>query len=188
MQSRLAHVGEGYSKKKKRQRGEKVSKSLEGPGFVYELSAKEKFPKVSSPGPRATEQPNKIMKMNKGIKVLLTRPIELRSKDYENAIKAHLGIQRLSKDSSFSSIFQKPTIKDPNTFKAKDPKTPKPTHLPQISLNSKRPNRPSQLSTKKLAKSFSISDEKDKEIEILQSSLNKINLLLKKLLHKPFKN
>lgn len=174
MQSKSVHSG-GYSKK--HQRLKLVSKSFDSPGFIS--AHKEKLPKIHK---------DRLSKQEKKFKqVLLTRPIEIRSKDYENAIKAHLGIQRLSKDSSFSSIFKKPNEKSPHSTEAKDTNTVETTRLPHISLESKRINRPKQLSNKKLAKSYSISDEKDKEIEVLQSSLNKINLLLNKLLHKPHK-
>lgn len=173
MLSRSTNV-RGYSKK--HQNTKKITKSFEKQEFLPE--SKYKVARITRKNIESLKENNKFKQ------IAIIRPIEIRSKDYENAIKAHLGIQRLSRDSSFSSINQKSNKRRNQSTESKLVDTSKTPHLPQISLELKRVNKPRQLSQKKLPRSNPISDDKDKEIELLQNSLNKINLLLNKLLHK----
>ena len=117
----------------------------------------------------------------------LLNMIEAKSQDYEDAIKSHLGIQRLSRDSSFSSILKK--IQKPNkkhftkSLEVKDIRT---IEIEEAKLWESINNLDSskQRIMKKKSRSIKAIDEKDKEIQVLQNSLNQINLMLNKLLRR----
>lgn len=132
----------------------------------------------------------------KGIfkKNTITTAIDEKSNDYENAIKAHLGIKSLSRDSSFSEFLQKPkatllqkphkNIKsvdyglehDLAAIEAQESKlTNSIKNLEKSKKKSLRSKLPNNLKTM---------DKEDKEIKLIQDSLNKINSLLNKLLNK----
>ena len=125
----------------------------------------------------------------------IINPIQAKSLTYEKAIKEHLGIKSLSKESSFSSI--------PTTVSKQPWATPKPkAKLKLLDFSSLalieqeetrideiiRKNKTSQKKSHKKASSLKLSAEKDKEIQKVQESLNKINVLLSKMLHKGERN
>lgn len=116
-------------------------------------------------------------------------PIQAKSSVYEKAIKDHLGIKDLSKDSSFSSLptsIPKPAWATPKAkLKSLDFSSlalieQEESRISQII----RKNQTSQKKSHKKASSLNLSTDKDKEIQKVQESLNKINLLLGKILHK----
>ena len=119
----------------------------------------------------------------------IIKPINDKSLDYEKAIKEHLGIKNLSKESSFSSI---PIQKAKLPWATPRPKL-KSLDFSSIALIEQEETRieeiirkknPSQIRSQKNSSSIKQSDEKDKEIKIVQESLNKINSMLSKILHK----
>lgn len=120
----------------------------------------------------------------------LLNMIEAKSQDYEDAIKSHLGIQHLSRDSSFSSILKK--IQKPKKRilgKSLDVRDIRTIEIEEAKLweSIKHLDSSKQRIMKKKSKSIrSIKtiDEKDKEIQVLQNSLNQINLMLNKLLRR----
>jgi hypothetical protein len=123
------------------------------------------------------------------LKPLLTL-IEEKSKVYENAIKDHLGIKHLSRDTSFSSIIKKSqkrkTENTPTVLKSLETPTLDLIEVEEAKLyeSLKVLDGHKRKSMKKPTGNSKVVDQKDKEIQMLQNSLNKINLLLNKLLRR----
>ncbi|OMJ73916.1 hypothetical protein SteCoe_27298 [Stentor coeruleus] len=127
-------------------------------------------------------------------KNLITNIIEEKSNDYEDAIKAHLGIKNLSPDSSLNDFSPKPKpriLLKPikiaksidysfdNDLAAIELEESKLTDsIKNLDKNKKKSIKTKNPSVQKIA------NAEDKEIKIIQDSLNKINSLLNKILNK----
>ena len=130
-------------------------------------------------------------------KCSLTKPIEEKSKDYENAIKEHLGITNLSRYSSgsnFSPIL-KPKRMPRQARKTRSIDTNNQEDLAAIELqenkiaNSINTSDKQRIIRLKNQSAMRNTDDEDKKIKVLQDSLNKINLMLNKILKKnPIRN
>jgi hypothetical protein len=126
----------------------------------------------------------------------IIQPIEEKSKDYENAIKDHLGLTNLSKESSEESI----------SPKGKSRSVPKPYKKPSKSVDYSPDKELAAIQEQeakiyesikhaekttvkglkqRIPKSMTIADKEEKEIQQIQESLKHINVLLNKILHKP---
>lgn len=127
--------------------------------------------------------------------ISIIRPIEEKSKDYEKAIKDHLGIKSLSKDSSFSS--DSPKIRNKNCKRSQ--RVQRSFDVSELASIEKEENRIAEAikgvgkkvvrNVKKVEKDKAIDRINDKEMQEVQESLNKINLLLNRIMHKsPNKN
>ena len=156
---------------------------------VSESQVKEKLPVIDHRKFATVSPPRGLFKKNNLIKA-----IEEKSKDYENAIKDHLGIKNLSRDSSKSdfSPIPKPRITTrPNKiFKSMDSTNQEDLAAIEIQENKiatsirsldKKKIMPKLKNLQSISKN---TDMEDKEIKLIQDSLNKINLLLSKLLKK----
>lgn len=127
-------------------------------------------------------------------KNLITNIIEEKSNDYEDAIKAHLGIKNLSPDSSYNDFSPKPKpktllipIKNSKSIDYSFNNDLAAIELEESKLTDSIKNL--DKSKKKSIKIKNPSVQKitnmeDKEIKIIQESLNKINSLLNKILNK----
>ena len=136
------------------------------------------------------DQTNKLFKKN-----TLIKAIEDKSEDYENAIKDHLGIRSISKDSSRSNLL--PSSKPRVTSRVKQPTKTVENSLTdslaaieeqedKITSSLRKLEKKKRISKTKLPTLIPVksTDREDKEIKLIQDSLNKINLLLNKILNK----
>lgn len=175
----------GYSRKAKESASpNEKSQSTEAPR-LKKPARKTKLPTIPLNSIKTpTTNTHKVLFSN----IAIIRPIEERSKDFEKAIKDHLGIRSLSKDSSFESNSPK---SKPKTWK-RTTRVPRSFDASQLTSIEKEENRISEAikgvwksgkKTEKVEKKR-IVDEKDKEIQLVQESLNKINLLLNRILQK----
>lgn len=120
--------------------------------------------------------------------ISIIRPIEEKSKDYEKAIKEHLGIKSLSRDSSFSS--DSPIIKTKNW--KRNQRVQKSFDVAELASIEKEESRIAEAikgigkkGVKAVKKVEKVNDRNnDKEMQEVQESLNKINLLLNRIMHK----
>jgi hypothetical protein len=124
--------------------------------------------------------------------IAIMRPIEEKSNDYESAIKDHLGIRNLSRESRYSqpsplaqrkiaAIVSKKQGKSLDTS-ANDYQASIETQENQLNNSLKNPIR--KTNRARIPNSLSNTNKEDKEIQLIQDSLNKINVLLGKLLNK----
>ena len=124
---------------------------------------------------------------------IMMKAIEEKANDYESAIKDHLGILNLSGDSSQSDL--SPIIKHKSAARgSKKVKSLQshPDDLAAIELQESKINnsirnldKKSSIKVKATPVSVKTGNKEDKEIKLIQDSLNKINLLLNRILHKP---
>lgn len=121
----------------------------------------------------------------------IIKAIEEKSDDYENAIKEHLGISNISKDSSISNISPSKAIISHRAKQIKSMDTSQFEDLAAIELQEskitssiKRLDRKKKVSKPKVITNAKTTEKEDKEIKLIQDSLNKINLLLNKILSK----
>jgi hypothetical protein len=173
-----------YSSKYKSQASHK-SQSTDSSRIV-KSPTKLKLPEISSTTDHSS-LPSSHRKLFKNSSII--KPINDKSLDYEKAIKEHLGIKNLSKESSFSSI---------PIAKAKLPWATPRHKLKSLDFSSLalieqeetrieeiiRKKNVSQIRSHKKSNSIKQNEDKDKEIKIVQESLNKINSMLSKILHK----
>ncbi|OMJ85061.1 hypothetical protein SteCoe_13716 [Stentor coeruleus] len=190
---KIATKPNGYTKRYKRSSGPLGTLKPLQPRILDPISSptRTKLPLLSQDSKMSQSiSPAKgIFKKNTIINV-----IDEKSNDYEMAIKAHLGIKSLSRDSSFREISQKPkasllqkphkNIKsvdyglehDLAAIEAQESKLSNSIkNLEKSKKKSLKPKVPNNLKT---------IDKEDKEIKLIQDSLNKINSLLNKLLNK----
>jgi hypothetical protein len=176
----------GYSSRYRKSANESgKSQSTEAPRLT-KSPTKVKLPEITT----ATEKSSEITTHRKLFKNnSIIQPIEAKSNDYEKALKAHLGIKNLSKESSFSSLSPKVNKKVWATPKsqlksldfsqlasfAHEETRIEESIRKNVSNRLKKPSKPGKI------------DEKDKEIQQVQESLNKINALLNKILQKNMK-
>lgn len=152
---------------------------------------KKKLPQLKSDNRKSPpkDQKNTLFKKN-----TLIKPIDDKSEDYENAIKDHLGIRSISNDSSRSNI--SPASKPRLTSQVKHTiKSVENNNLPdslaaieeqevKIASSLQKLEKTKKISKAKLPVPVKSPDREDKEIKLIQDSLNKINLLLNKILKK----
>jgi hypothetical protein len=123
-------------------------------------------------------------------KVSLIKLIEEKANDYESAIKDHLGIKNLSRDSSRSVLNKykslsrsKKPVKSMDLNQSKDLAAIEEQEH-KLTNSIKNLDRRKKTSKSKIVNNIKQTDKEDREIKSIQDSLKKINLLLKKILNK----